>query len=555
MNNNILTPKKTEKFFEENVKFQKPLSEIEIDKNILSIFNEDIIKKYIVLPYKLENNVLTVITSTNNMNKQRDISLSIKKILSINNKNWNITIKYTDNNSELKRIITQNTQYTFSTIANNDKEINIDMPATRQKVLNMINVAIDRDVSDIHILPNINGIIVAFRVNGSLKDVSDEFKFTLDQRKQIANIAKNLDESGQARTSSDLVPSRGSFEVKHNGINVNIRISTVPTAAGYEKINFRLLVKRNNKRKITDLGYAKEDIDIIRLANKITTNGLFITAGPTGSGKSTMIFSVLYDEVDRAMLNYNELKNVMTIENPVEISEPSFTQTQPRLSPDKPELNLDAPRLLTTFLRQDPDLILYGEIRTKIDASVATMAGQTGHKVYATVHANDCVTTILRLLDLGVSRVSLLEQIRMIMSQRLIKILCPHCSKEYHLTEQDKIILDENDYNILSKSTLKTIGNIEDVEKCEYCNGIGYIKRIPILEYIIMTDELRDLFMDSNIKYTEIASILKHCKFKNMWQKTFNYIKDGKVDLGEAISTVSNKTAVDNIIKYIQKEV
>ncbi|WP_288217906.1 hypothetical protein, partial [uncultured Fusobacterium sp.] len=213
MNNNILTPKKTEKFFEENVKFQKPLSEIEIDKNILSIFNEDIIKKYIVLPYKLENNVLTVITSTNNMNKQRDISLSIKKILSINNKNWNITIKYTDNNSELKRIITQNTQYTFSTIANNDKEINIDMSATRQKVLNMINVAIDRDVSDIHILPNINGIIVSFRVNGSLKDVSDEFKFTLDQRKQIANIAKNLDESGQARTSSDLVPSRGSFEV------------------------------------------------------------------------------------------------------------------------------------------------------------------------------------------------------------------------------------------------------------------------------------------------------------------------------------------------------
>lgn len=129
----------------------------------MSIFNEDIIKKYIVLPYKLENNVLTVITSTNNMNKQRDISLSIKKILSINNKNWNITIKYTDNNSELKRIITQNTQYTFSTIANNDKEINIDMSATRQKVLNMINVAIDRDVSDIHILPNINGIIVAFR--------------------------------------------------------------------------------------------------------------------------------------------------------------------------------------------------------------------------------------------------------------------------------------------------------------------------------------------------------------------------------------------------------
>ena len=315
MNNNILTPKKTEKFFEENVKFQKPLSEIEIDKNILSIFNEDIIKKYIVLPYKLENNVLTVITSINNMNKQRDISLSIKKILSINNKNWNVTIKYTDNNSELKRIITQNTQYTFSTITNNDKEINIDMSATRQKVLNMINVAIDRDVSDIHILPNINGIIVAFRVNGSLKDVSDEFKFTLDQRKQIANIAKNLDESGQARTSSDLVPSRGSFEVKHNGINVNIRISTVPTAAGYEKINFRLLVKRNNKRKITDLGYAKEDIDIIRLANKITTNGLFITAGPTGSGKSTMIFSVLYDEVDRAMLNYNELKKIVAKRN------------------------------------------------------------------------------------------------------------------------------------------------------------------------------------------------------------------------------------------------
>ena len=495
---------------------------------------------------------MIVISNTENMNKQRDITSAIKEILNNNNKNWSIKIKYVDNSSELKRTITKNFKYVFATTTSNEKEMDMDISVTRQKVINMIKVAIERDVSDIHILPNINGVIVAFRINGSLKDVSDEFKFTTEQRIQIANIAKNLDTSGQAHTTSDLLPSRGSFELNHHGLQVNIRISTVPTAAGFEKINFRLLVKTNNKRRITDLGYSEEDIDIIRLTNKITTNGLFITSGPTGSGKSTMIFSILYDEVDRAFFNYNELKNVMTIENPVEISEPSFTQTQPRLS-DKADLNLDAPRLLTTFLRQDPDLILYGEIRTKEDATVATMAGQTGHKVYATVHANDCVTTILRLLDLGVSRVSLLEQIRMIMSQRLIKILCPNCCKEYHLTQQDKIILNKEDYDILSKSKLKTIGNIEDVEKCNYCNGVGYIKRIPILEYIIMTDALRDLFMESNIKYTEIANILKQCHFKTMWEKTFDYIKNGDVDLGEAISTVSNKTSVDNIIKYMQK--
>ena len=417
--------------------------------------------------------------------------------------------------------------------------------------MNMIKTAIDRDVSDIHILPNVNGTIVAFRINGSLKDVSDEFKFTDEQRYQVANIAKNLDDSKQANTSLSLMPSRGSFEMQYNGLTVNVRISTIPTYEQFEKINFRLLIKSNNKRRITELGYSPKDIEIIRLVNKITTNGLFITAGPTGSGKSTMIYSILYDEVDRAFTYYGELKNVMTIESPVEISEPSFTQTQPRLSPDKPELNLDAPKLLTTFLRQDPDMILYGEIRTKEDAIVATAAGQTGHKVYATVHANDCVTTILRLLDLGVSRVSLLEQIRIIMSQRLIKVLCPHCCKDYKLTSQDKIILNPEDYDILSKANLKTIGNMETVENCEYCHGTGYIKRIPILEYIIMTDALRDLFMETNLKYTEIAAILKKYNFKTMWENTFDYIKNGEVDLGEAISTVSNKTAIDNIIKHI----
>lgn len=554
MDMQILTPKKVEDFFQKNIKFKKPLSEIKINQNLIKLFGQSIIEKYIILPYRMVDNVLEVISPLNNMNKIRDLTFDIEKELEKNNKKWKINILFTDSNTELKRIVIKTFNLNFTTTVTTSEEIDENISITRNKVINMIKTAIDRDVSDIHILPNVNGTIVAFRINGSLKDVSDEFRFTDQQRYQVANIAKNLDESNQANTSLTIMPSRGAFEIKYNGLIVNIRISTIPTFAGFEKINFRLLVKKNNKRKITELGYSPKDIEVIRLTNKITTNGLFITAGPTGSGKSTMIYSILYDEVDRAFNAYGELKNVMTIESPVEISEPSFTQTQPRLSPDKPELNLDAPKLLTTFLRQDPDMILYGEIRTKTDAVVATTAGQTGHKVYATVHANDCITTILRLLDLGVSRISLLEQIRIIMSQRLIKILCPHCCKDYILTPQDKIVLSNHDYDILSNANLKTIGNIEDVEKCEYCHGTGYIKRIPILEYIIMTDTLRDLFMESNLKYTEIGNILKEYNFETMWDKTFNYIKEGKIDLGEAISTVSNKTAIENIIKNISGE-
>ena len=536
----------------ENLIYDNDLENITIENNVLNLFDMDLIKKYQILPLKIENTTLKVLVSIQNMNIERDIKNELRNELKKKSLQLDIDIVYTP--ADIKRVITRFYNLTFSISKRNVNIFNEEeYTPVKNKVMKMIDTAIERNVSDIHILPTEGGVIVGFRINGSLKDVSDEFKFTEDQRLIIANIAKGLDTSGQADAGNTLMPAQGSFEYVYGNKTVNIRISTVPTALGFEKIALRLLVRKNDVIKLEQLGYFQEDIDVIRTVNQSCTNGLFITAGPTGSGKTTVIFSQLYDEVDRARERYNEMKNVMTIENPVEILEPRFAQVQERLTPDNKKLNMDAVLILETFLRQDPDIILFGEIRSRDDADVATKAGQTGHKVYATVHANDCVTTILRLLDLGVSKVSLLEQIRIIMSQRLVKLLCPHCCRDYTLSKTDKIILTKEEYDILSKSNLKTLGRPEDVANCPYCKGSGYLKRMPVLEYIVFNDELRDIFMEQQIKYSAINEVLKKYRFKSMWDKIFDYIKSGRIDLGEAIGSVGNKTATNNIINYLAR--
>lgn len=549
-----ISSKAAREFLENNgYLYEQELSDITVPNEILGLINQDLIAKYQLLPFRIEKNMLYIFTTFENMAIKMDIKRDVQKALKTKGQNLNIDLIYTESN--LRTLIRSNYNLNFDTTKKSTTNIdNKDIPAVRMKVMNMINTAIDRDVSDIHILPTEGRVIVEFRIKGKLIDVSSEFKFPEEQRRTVANIAKILDTSGQIDQSNSLVEGNGSFEYAYQGTIVNIRISTIPTAQGFESIALRLLVRRNDKRRLDDLGYNKTDINIIRAINKACANGLILIAGPTGAGKSTLNYALVYDDVEHAMNNYNEMKYVETIENPVEIFEPTFCQVQERLTPDNPKLNFPPERIMEAFLRHDPDIIIYGEIRSKVDADVATKSGQTGHKVYATVHANDCVTTILRLLDLDISRVSLLEQIRIIMSQRLIKILCPTCSKEYHLTEQDKILLTPKEYETLSCCNLKTIGDADKVSQCPDCDGTGYLKRLPILEYIVFNDELRDLFMDTDVKYTVITKVLQKYKFENMWDKTFGLIKSGQVDLGEAIGTVGNKIAINNIINNIYKK-
>ena len=287
------------------------------------------------------------------------------------------------------------------------------------------------------------------------------------------------------------------------------------------------------------------DIDIIKNQLKICPTGLFIITGPTGSGKTT----TLHAQIGEVVKNADYEKIVVTIEDPVEIYNPNYCQVQIHETEDN-ATNFSSQKALQVILRQDPEIILYNEIRNKTDAETVIQAGATGHQVFTTLHANDCITAISRLLDLGVSKVSLLNQVNLISSQRLIGILCPHCQREYKLSESDKILLSKEEYNRLSTIDLKQVGTVEQRNNCPHCNHTGYINRIAIVEYVLFNDDLKDiLYHTSSMK--EIKEALKKNKFISMWEKGLDYVVAGKTSLIELYNQVGNKDAINNLINNL----
>lgn len=413
----------------------------------------------------------------------------------------------------------------------------VDTTPLRRKISGMIQEAIQKGASDIHLLPHEYGIFVSFRVNGHLIDFTEAYEFTEREIESVVNIIKGMDMSEQADISRKNMPDKGAFTVLRGDEEIHIRLSTVPLANGFQKVNLRLHEKEKNREiKITDLSYAPEDLAAIRAVIMRSASGMFLNSGPTGAGKTTSLYAQIKDRVEYI----GEPLNVVAIENPVELREPHFCQVQIRES-ESEKRSLTAPRIFKVSLRQDPDIILYGEIRDKEDAEVAIEAATTGHQVFSTVHAKDCVATIARLLDLGVSRGSLLSELNMILSQRLVGVLCPHCSRRHELTPEELYILSPEEIAKLTARTaaLKERGGEEEIVKCPHCS-YGYIRRVAVAEYIIFDLELRDMLL-SEVKFSSIKKILEKKGFRSMWQKGLDMVAAGKTDLRELLRTVGKE--------------
>lgn len=410
----------------------------------------------------------------------------------------------------------------------------VDTTPLRRKIGGMIQEAIKQGASDIHLLPHEYGMYVSFRVNGHLIDFTDTYAIGEKEIESVVNIIKGMDMSEQADISRKNMPDKGAFSVLRGDEEINIRLSTVPLANGYQKVNLRLHEKEKNKEiKITELTYAPEDLAAIRAVIMRSASGMFLNSGPTGAGKTTSLYAQIRDRVDYI----GEPLNVIAIENPVELREPRFCQVQVRES-ESEKRSLTAPKIFKVALRQDPDIILYGEIRDKEDAEVAIEAATTGHQVFSTVHAKDCVATIARLLDLGVSRGSLLSELNMILSQRLVGMLCPHCSVRHELSPEELYILSPEEIERLTApmALLKARGSVTDIMKCPHCT-YGYVRRVAVAEYIIFDLELRDMLL-TEVKFSAIKEILEKKGFRSMWQKGLDMVAAGETDLRELLRTV-----------------
>nr|DAO02178.1 MAG TPA: type II secretion system protein [Caudoviricetes sp.] len=524
------------------------LVKLNIPANIVALVDKNIAQKYKILPFNYDEEHQTLYIVCN-----EDALLEQDEIEDIFSTKLNATIKLVlTDNYNLKEALKYYYKVDLNTqsMAHEVQENIEDNAPILNKVKNIIADAIEFGASDIHFLPykfnNRYSIKILYRINGKNVNHSADYDFTENEIPRISMAIKRLDTSASSDMLRKNMPNKGSFLTKDKlGNDVDVRISTMPMVSGMEKVVLRLQQFLSKQKTLYDIGYLSKDIDIIKNQLKICPTGLFIITGPTGSGKTT----TLHAQIGEVVKNADYEKIVVTIEDPVEIYNPNYCQVQIHETEDN-ATNFSSQKALQVILRQDPEIILYNEIRNKTDAETVIQAGATGHQVFTTLHANDCITAISRLLDLGVSKVSLLNQVNLISSQRLIGILCPHCQREYKLSESDKILLSEEEYNRLLTIDLKQVGTVEQRNNCPHCNHTGYINRIAIVEYVLFNDDLKDiLYHTSSMK--EIKEVLKKNKFISMWEKGLDYVVAGKTSLIELYNQIGNKDAINNLINNL----
>lgn len=524
------------------------LVKLNIPANIVALVDKNIAQKYKILPFNYDEEHQTLYIVCN-----EDALLEQDEIEDIFSTKLNATIKLVlTDNYNLKEALKYYYKVDLNTqsMAHEVQENIEDNAPILNKVKNIIADAIEFGASDIHFLPykfnNRYSIKILYRINGKNVNHSADYDFTENEIPRISMAIKRLDTSASSDMLRKNMPNKGSFLTKDKlGNDVDVRISTMPMVSGMEKVVLRLQQFLSKQKTLYDIGYLSKDIDIIKKQLKVCPTGLFIITGPTGSGKTT----TLHAQIGEVVKNADYEKIVVTIEDPVEIYNPNYCQVQIHETEDN-ATNFSSQKALQVILRQDPEIILYNEIRNKTDAETVIQAGATGHQVFTTLHANDCITAISRLLDLGVSKVSLLNQVNLISSQRLIGILCPHCQREYKLSESDKILLSKEEYNRLSTIDLKQIGTVEQRNNCPHCNHTGYINRIAIVEYVLFNDDLKDiLYHTSSMK--EIKEALKKNKFISMWEKGLDYVVAGKTSLIELYNQIGNKDAINNLINNL----
>ncbi|HSN92803.1 MAG TPA: type II secretion system ATPase GspE [Anaeromyxobacteraceae bacterium] len=359
--------------------------------------------------------------------------------------------------------------------------------------------AVKERASDIHINPEEKDISVRYRIDGVLREV------IRPPKRFQASIASRIKIMGDLNIAEKRLPQDGRIRIKIAGKDVDIRLSTVPTAHG-ERIVMRLLDKSNVLLDLSELGF--EDWQLKIMDGLITrSHGIVLVTGPTGSGKTTTLYGAL------AKINSPDL-NILTIEDPVEIPLKGVGQVQVN-----PKIELTFANGLRSFLRQDPDVIMVGEIRDLETAEIAIQASLTGHLVLSTVHTNDAAGAVTRLVDMGVQPFLVASSLVGILAQRLVRVICPECRVPYLPTRE------ERDQVGLADDIWAQAGNPKAIYKaagCPACQQTGYQGRTGIYELMLVDDDIRQLILknvdSSTIKRAAVSrgmlTLMQHGAFK-----------------------------------------
>ncbi len=350
------------------------------------------------------------------------------------------------------------------------KELASEAPVIKF-VNNIFSRAVEANASDIHIESFKNGMQVRFRIDGKLHTVEN-----IPLSMKMAVIAR-LKLISKMNISENRLPQDGRISIKTSGKLIDVRASSVPTAFG-ESFVLRLLGKEDISYSLNKLGFFENSLEIINSIIR-KPNGIFLTTGPTGSGKTTTLYSILND------LNTEDTK-IITVEDPVEYELGGISQIQV-----KSEIDFTFANALRSILRQDPDIIMIGEIRDKETAEIAVQAALTGHLVLSTLHTNSALGALHRLIDMGIEYFLLKSSIIGLMAQRLVRTLCPYCKQKDTLDDEIRLLYGID--KIIKKHPFIKIDPHRAVG-CKKCNFTGFKGRVPIVEVAPFTKEIQEAF-------------------------------------------------------------
>lgn len=372
----------------------------------------------------------------------------------------------------------------------------------------LIHDAVAHGASDIHLEATAHGLRVRWRIDGVLFDNQQIGNIIMAQVLSRIKVLAHID------IAQKRVPHDGKFKIMNRGSEVDLRVSTFPSIYG-EKIVIRILDRGHHMITLNKLGLSAAMLGSFN--NLLTrSHGFFLVSGPTGSGKTTTLYAAL------SALHSPE-KNIITLEDPVEYSIDGITQAQVH-----PEAGFTFEKGIRALLRQDPDVVMIGEIRDRQTAQVAIEAALTGHVVLSTIHTNDAPTVIMRLIDMGIEPFLVNAAISGVMAQRLARMICPSCRVEIDPTDQDCALLKR-----LGSEPIKLFKGVG----CADCMNLGYKGRTGVFELLTMTPALRALVMIRPAVDVIYRQALED-GMQSLRVDGLQKVKDGIISLPELVRTI-----------------
>ncbi|KAF0222192.1 MAG: Type II secretory pathway ATPase PulE/Tfp pilus assembly pathway ATPase PilB [Erysipelotrichaceae bacterium] len=480
-----------------------------INSEVIRSFPQQLALKYKMCPLRVHEGTLTLATSNPfNITATEDISmltgLAINTVLSTK----------VDIELAIDRLYTKRSEKNElgEDIANEgdeaENEATVETSSVVRVVNNLIIDAYKVNASDIHIEPEANFTRVRFRVDG---DLMRHIDFDKEKHSLISTRIKIL---AGLNIAEKRLPQDGSFQFNHDFKKIDIRVSTLPTPYG-ENIVMRLLgADQNIEYSLSGLGISPTTVATIEKAIRVP-HGIILVTGPTGSGKTTTLYSIL------AKLAV-PTKAIKTVEDPIERKFEGITQVQVN---QKAGLTFAAG--LRSILRQDPDIIMIGEIRDTETAEIAIRSAITGHLVLSTIHTNDALSSVIRLVDMGIEPFKVGSSLVCIISQRLVKKICIHCKKKVDLsTTEARLLATDLTY-------------VYEGAGCPKCNNTGYSGRLAVFETVLVDGHLEDL-ISRGASLEDLRNYAKEKKIPMLRDEVMSYVQNGTTTVEEALRILYN---------------